>query len=103
MDGYQAAKAIRALPDAYYQQVPILALTADTQQEVTKHAEASLFTDVIVKPFNPEELQQKIARYVVSHRAFEESSSDHITERLPTEERCSGVIKNRITFSDWQR
>ncbi len=63
MNGYEAAKAIRALPGNTYQHVPIIALTADTEQELKKHPEASFFTDVITKPFDPQDLQQKIMRY----------------------------------------
>ena len=61
MDGYQAAEAIRKLDG--YADVPILALTADTGQEVEKHTEAKLFTDVVTKPFEPADLKQKLIRY----------------------------------------
>ena len=64
MDGYQAAKAIRELAGGNYEHTPILALTADTVQEIEKHPEAVFFTDVITKPFDPAALQQMIARYV---------------------------------------
>lgn len=63
MDGYQAAQAIRLLPGKNYEQVPIIALTADTTQEVEKHPEAALFTDVITKPFEPHDLRQKLIQY----------------------------------------
>ncbi|MEQ9441076.1 MAG: CheR family methyltransferase [Cyclobacteriaceae bacterium] len=63
MDGYQAARAMRALPN--YVQIPILALTADTVQEVEKHPEAALFTDVLIKPLDSADLQEKILRYTV--------------------------------------
>ncbi|MGB3588018.1 MAG: PAS domain-containing protein, partial [Tunicatimonas sp.] len=62
MDGYQAARLIRELPN--YTDTPIFALTADTPEEVKKHPEASCFQEIIIKPFNPPELQQKILRYV---------------------------------------
>ena len=63
MDGYQAARSIRNLPNNAYQKVPIIALTADTLHEIEKHPEAALFTDVITKPFDPDDLQQKLIRY----------------------------------------
>ena len=65
MDGYQATEAIRSLPNAAYQQVPIIALTADTIQELQKHVESSLFTDIITKPFIPEEAERKIIHYLL--------------------------------------
>ncbi len=65
MDGYQATQAIRALPNRRYQQTPIIALTADTVNELQKHADPSLFTDVITKPFVPEKAQQTIVRHLL--------------------------------------
>lgn len=64
MDGYEATRAIRALPGDKYRQTPIIALTADTVKELQKHPASSLFTDVITKPFVPEQAQQTIYRHV---------------------------------------
>lgn len=64
LDGYQATQAIRSLPDDAYRQVPIIALTADTLDEIKKHTESPLFTDVITKPFVPEDAQRKIVRHL---------------------------------------
>jgi CheY-like chemotaxis protein len=64
MDGYQAARAIRELPG--YAHTPLLALTADTPDEVRSHPEAVHFQDVITKPFDPQELRQKVLRYARS-------------------------------------
>lgn len=61
MDGYQATKLIRKLPG--YTQTPILALTADTVEELKKHPEAHLFTDIITKPFDASDLQRKLIRH----------------------------------------
>ena len=61
MDGYQAAQAIRRLPR--YQEVPILALTADTVEDMGKHAEVVFFTDMVTKPFDPLDLRQKIMQH----------------------------------------
>nr|WKN35413.1 chemotaxis protein CheB [Tunicatimonas sp. TK19036] len=72
MDGYQAAQAIRQLPG--YKKVPILALTADTVHEVKKHPEAALFADVITKPFDSQDLRQKMIRYA-SKRVRKPSSA----------------------------
>ena len=64
MDGYMATRAIRALPDDTYRQVPIIALTADTLDEISKHSESPLFTDVITKPFVPEDAHWTILRHL---------------------------------------
>ncbi len=63
MDGYEAAKKIRSLPGSHYAKIPIIALTADTTQELNKHKEASYFTDVLTKPFESHQLQEKIICY----------------------------------------
>ncbi|WPP50959.1 PAS domain S-box protein [Catalinimonas niigatensis] len=64
MDGYQATRLIRDLEEKHYKQVPIIALTADTPQEVQKHPLAHLFTDIVTKPFDPDDLQKKILEYL---------------------------------------
>ena len=66
MDGYRATQAIRDLPGGKYHQTPVIALTADTVEELQRHAPPSLFTDVITKPFVPEKAQQTIVRHLVS-------------------------------------
>ena len=66
MDGYQATQIIRAMPNSK-SQLPIIALTADTSDKL-KEEGATYFTDVITKPFNPQELNDKIARYTQSIR-----------------------------------
>lgn len=65
MDGYEATRRIRALPDYAHPPIPIIALTADTKGEIWKQAPDSLFTDVITKPFNPEDLRQKILQHLL--------------------------------------
>ena len=70
MDGYQAAQAIRELPDQRYQEMPILALTADTLEEVQRRQKGALFTDVVTKPFDPQELRQKILLYTLARKSL---------------------------------
>ena len=63
MDGYQAAMRIRASPDARYNAIPIIALTASALLEVQEHLFAAGMSDYISKPFNPHELYEKIAKH----------------------------------------
>ncbi len=63
MDGFEATKQIRALPDEYYQQVPIIALTATAVLEVRKQVLDAGMNDFIAKPFNPTQLYKQIAKY----------------------------------------
>lgn len=56
MDGYDAAKAIRQLNA----RIPIIALTASTGDDISDAVRTSGIDDVSTKPFNPNELREKI-------------------------------------------
>jgi len=60
MDGFAAAKAIRALADKEKSQVPIIALTASVSEEVKMKVEKSGINDYLSKPFSPQVLFEKI-------------------------------------------
>ncbi len=61
MDGYEASRLIRGM-DAPKCDIPIVALTADTS-EAMKSDKAAHFTDVVTKPFDPNDLFAKISQY----------------------------------------
>lgn len=63
LDGYQATQKIRQMKDEYYQQIPIIALTASTLAEVKESLEKFGLNDMITKPFIPGELNRKIYQY----------------------------------------
>lgn len=63
MDGFEATRAIRSLEGDYYKNLPILALTAAAMQEVRQQVEKAGMNDYIAKPFNPNDLYNKIAKY----------------------------------------
>ncbi len=56
MDGYQAAIEIRK----FNKQIPIIALTASAMLEVKAKIREAMMDDIVVKPFDPEDLYQKI-------------------------------------------
>jgi signal transduction histidine kinase/CheY-like chemotaxis protein len=60
MDGYEATVLLRKRGYT----LPIIALTASTPTEVESEAFAAGLTDVVVKPFNPEDLYRVILQYV---------------------------------------
>ncbi|MGB3779180.1 MAG: PAS domain-containing protein [Tunicatimonas sp.] len=104
MDGYEATRAIRALPHGGYEQTPIIALTADTVNELHKHAAASLFTDVITKPFVPERAQQTILRYLLARPPVSadaatpraEPSLDKLTELFADEPSIHSFLSDAL-------
>lgn len=61
MDGYEATHAIRSLTDPNKRNIPIIALTAAALKEVKEKVFACGMNDFVTKPFNPIELQQKLA------------------------------------------
>jgi PAS domain S-box-containing protein len=61
MSGYEATRAVRRLPEERFQRLPILALTASARMSQEERAELAGFSDLLGKPFKPEELFAKIA------------------------------------------
>lgn len=72
MDGYQASRHIRQL-GGKYATLPIIALTASAMMEVREKVMACGMNDYVTKPFNPNELYQKIYRLTHPHPAPEEA------------------------------
>ncbi len=63
MDGYETSREIRLLPDKQKSSIPIVAMTASViKSEVDKCYESGM-TDFISKPFETEDLMQKISKY----------------------------------------
>ncbi|HEY6902309.1 MAG TPA: response regulator, partial [Puia sp.] len=63
MDGYEATMMLRKRGET----LPIIALTASTPKEVEGEAFAAGLNDVVVKPFNPDELYRVILLHVHHH------------------------------------
>jgi CheY-like chemotaxis protein len=63
MGGLEATEIIRAKNDPHFQQLPIIALTASMlNSEVNEIARAGM-NDYILKPFDPKDLYEKLAKY----------------------------------------
>jgi len=60
MDGLEATRKIRALEDPYFQNIPIVALSADAYSDKVQATAESGMNDYQAKPFKPEDLFQKI-------------------------------------------
>ena len=63
MDGYETTRKVRELDADKYKQLPIIALTAATMLDIQDKAFLSGMNDYISKPFNPDELYNKIRLY----------------------------------------
>ena len=59
MDGYEATIMLRKRGET----LPIIALTASTPKEVESEALAAGLTDIVVKPFNPDDLYRVILQH----------------------------------------
>jgi len=64
LNGYQATQSIRNLSDDKFREIPILAITASAFNEIRKRVLEAGMNDFVTKPINPEDLFQKIEKYV---------------------------------------
>jgi DNA-binding response OmpR family regulator len=62
MDGFEASRSIRQ-GDSLICKIPIIALTAHTNQSIIERCTESGMNDYIPKPFTPGELQEILLRY----------------------------------------
>lgn len=65
MDGYEAARKIRALKDERKANVTIIALTASVALDVRNKVSAAGINDFMSKPFNTAELRRKLEEVVI--------------------------------------
>jgi CheY-like chemotaxis protein len=69
MDGYEATRRIRAMDHGpYFKNVPIIALTASAMAEIRGKVTDLGMNDFVSKPFQPEELQAVIGKYVFTEK-----------------------------------
>ncbi|WP_345951196.1 ATP-binding protein [Mucilaginibacter sp. PAMB04274] len=60
MDGFEASRLIRELPDSRKANIPIIALTASVGAAIEHHQAYAYLTDCILKPFKPDDLRSKL-------------------------------------------
>lgn len=66
MDGFEATRQIRAFESlSSAKRTPVVALTAAAREEEYSHAMASGMDDFMTKPFNAEDLERRIASYLL--------------------------------------
>jgi PAS domain S-box-containing protein len=64
LSGYETVKKLRENNDEYYNNLPIIALTASILKDDIGEISASGMIDYQLKPFKPEELFEKIVKYL---------------------------------------
>jgi signal transduction histidine kinase/ActR/RegA family two-component response regulator len=62
MDGYEITKSIRNLPDKQKAATPVIALTATSLNELYKNLDEAGINDYVMKPFNADELYNKLKK-----------------------------------------
>jgi CheY-like chemotaxis protein len=63
MGGLEATEIIRSKNDTYLQQLPIIALTASMLNSEVNNITRAGMNDYILKPFDPKDLYDKLAKY----------------------------------------
>ena len=69
MDGFQASKIIRKMPDPRKANVPIIALTASALFDIKDRVYEAGINDYVSKPFKPNELVEKMMTLVTPQEA----------------------------------
>jgi CheY-like chemotaxis protein len=82
MDGLEATKVVRSLNDVYFQTVPILIFTAHVLANIKVAAFEHGATDVMSKPFEPNELHAKIEEHTRNFRFARPRSPVYQTVRI---------------------
>jgi CheY-like chemotaxis protein/nitrogen-specific signal transduction histidine kinase len=72
MDGIEATKSIRALEGEYYQQVPIIALTANALIGMKEMFLANGFNDYLSKPIELSKLDEILAAWIPAEKKIQE-------------------------------
>jgi len=71
MDGVEAAKRIRAMEGEYYQNLPIIALTADAVQGVKEEFLAAGMNDFVSKPISMKEIAKVMRNWIPKEKIKE--------------------------------
>ncbi|MBW6496780.1 MAG: response regulator [Bacteroidales bacterium] len=80
LNGLQTMEAIRAAVDAPYSDIPIIGITASIGQNARKKCLEAGANDFVPKPYEPEELKNKIENLVTQYR---QEGKINLTSNLP--------------------
>lgn len=85
-DGFTTSQEIRNIEGDYFIKVPILALTASSDQETFEKTNAFGMDDMITKPFIPAELYKKIVKFALKSDRKPDSNASHHEQKESIEE-----------------
>jgi PAS domain S-box-containing protein len=101
LDGYEATKQIRLLPNKLYQEIPIIALTASVLSEVGARIHELGMNDFLLKPFEPRDLYQKIINHTrpkINHLA-EQPKNTVIAEKISNSSKNQAITEDITSVS----
>ncbi len=90
IDGLETTRRIRALNDKYFQNIPILALTASTTEATRDEVFLSGMQDFVLKPIDVNDLRTKIVEH--THRTDEFKDIKIIDTGIPVEEKNTKIV-----------
>lgn len=82
-DGLTTTKEIRSIAGDYYKEIPILALTASSENSTYERVREIGMNDMITKPFIPAELYKKIVKFALKKN---KPVPNTVTETTPSAE-----------------
>ncbi|MEO9805465.1 MAG: PAS domain S-box protein [Reichenbachiella sp.] len=77
MDGYTAAETIRKMDDPYFQEIPIVALSAFTSSDILEKVMSAGMNDYLSKPLKIPELHASIVKYSKDVEAVKLTETDN--------------------------
>jgi len=80
LDGYQTTQKIRAMPDSYYQQLPIFLMTAYSYTDIEDKVKEIGISDFLTKPFEMRTLLQKLKKHLPASKTNSEQSTLNLVQ-----------------------
>ena len=74
LDGYETTRRIRKIDG--YENIPVIALTADVSQKVRDEKNAGLFNEIIIKPVNPDDLIRTISLFSAKKETVQKKAKE---------------------------
>ena len=111
MDGIEATKTIRALPDPYYQNLPIIALTANAMIDARNDFSAAGMNGFVAKPIEFKAICQQLKKLLPSkliHNVTEEEARQILSRKeiapsnKPKEDGISNNNSNLVNGIFWK-